>query len=486
MTLGWLVAPRDDSFLVQFQVAFLPLVFFFKTERKTTKVQSTSIGEEICLTKEHVCRVTSPLRIEILRLGRRKSILFFSWSEDSFFGIWWPITQTWSQVPITKREDQRFSHPSICKGLGLLLELIWRDRKFNATCNLLRGTDSKPQAMIDPRIITAVVLEQVSNSICCRSQTSSKRTTYNVVVIVLWFLLWSAIGPMVLVFLGYYALASPPMHLVYDVAPPAGPSSIYVPGKVEGVWWFFSKILVISCLTKLWAHRWWIFWILVPPGLSSVTWKPQRIRLLLLLIRLFRWGNGRTILVMRRRFRINAQLRFLCVCLGALAVLMNLTLDETVEVAFSAQEMWLSGNISRFQLVDHFFETMLTDNGDVSSTWSDLDSILPNMKILVTSQRDGHQVRQPQNRTDLKDLLIKTTWVWVVLWFWSDCFAFLDGRPSTHQSAFSMLSCAFVAHTWQDGGSWRKTMIYTWTVGFQDYYIRPANIVLTYHWFGKL
>lgn len=33
-------------------------------------------------------------------------------------------------------------------------------------------------------------------------------------------------------FLGlYYALASPPMHLIYDVSPPAGPSSIYVPGE---------------------------------------------------------------------------------------------------------------------------------------------------------------------------------------------------------------------------------------------------------------
>ena len=91
--------------------------------------------------------------------------------------------------------------------------------------------------------------------------------------------------------------------------------------------------------------------------------------------------------------------------------MMNLTLDETVDAAFSAQNMWLSGNISRFELVDHFFETMLTINGDGTSTMTDLDSILPNMKILVTSQRDGHQVRQPQNRTDLKDLLIKTTWV---------------------------------------------------------------------------
>lgn len=124
-------------------------------------------------------------------------------------------------------------------------------------------------------------------------------------------------------------------------------------------------------------------------------------------------------------------LEFLPPSTGAVAVLMNLTLDETVDAAFTAQEMWRAGNISRFELVDHFFETMLTVNGDESSRLRDLDSILPNIKILVTSQRDGHQVRQPQNRTDLKDLLIKTTWVWVVLVLeWLCCLFCPSTQPS--------------------------------------------------------
>ncbi len=88
---------------------------------------------------------------------------------------------------------------------------------------------------------------------------------------------------------------------------------------------------------------------------------------------------------------------------------MNLTLDETADAAFHAQAMWHEGNISRFELVNHFFETLLPH--DESSDLDELDRILPNLKILVTTQRDGHQVRQPQNRTELKDLLIKTTWV---------------------------------------------------------------------------
>ena len=31
----------------------------------------------------------------------------------------------------------------------------------------------------------------------------------------------------------YFVIASPPMHWFYDVSPPAGPNTVYVPGKQE-------------------------------------------------------------------------------------------------------------------------------------------------------------------------------------------------------------------------------------------------------------
>jgi hypothetical protein len=36
----------------------------------------------------------------------------------------------------------------------------------------------------------------------------------------------------VLFFALYYAVASPPMHWFYEVSPPAGPATVYIPGKV--------------------------------------------------------------------------------------------------------------------------------------------------------------------------------------------------------------------------------------------------------------
>ena len=40
-----------------------------------------------------------------------------------------------------------------------------------------------------------------------------------------------------------YAVSYPPMHLIYDVGPPAGPSSVYVPGKV-------TELLYVQCNAK--------------------------------------------------------------------------------------------------------------------------------------------------------------------------------------------------------------------------------------------
>ena len=85
--------------------------------------------------------------------------------------------------------------------------------------------------------------------------------------------------------------------------------------------------------------------------------------------------------------------------------LMNLTLDETADAAFQSQSMWRAGNISRFELVDHFFEQLVPLGED------EVQPVLPNLKILVTSQREGHQVGQAKDRAHLKDLLIKTTWM---------------------------------------------------------------------------
>lgn len=78
------------------------------------------------------------------------------------------------------------------------------------------------------RIIAALFIHQATGIL----ETPLVRKCYDLGRILLKLLLWAVIG--IISFFGlYYVLASPPMHLVYDVAPRAGPSTIYVPGKSD-------------------------------------------------------------------------------------------------------------------------------------------------------------------------------------------------------------------------------------------------------------
>lgn len=94
---------------------------------------------------------------------------------------------------------------------------------------------------------------------------------------------------------------------------------------------------------------------------------------------------------------------------AAVAALLNRTVDDTANAGFYTQSMWKSGNLSRFELVDTFFEKLLPHHDESIS--NNLDRVLPKLKILVTTRRTGYRVVQPETRDQLKDLMLKTTWV---------------------------------------------------------------------------
>jgi hypothetical protein len=121
---------------------------------------------------------------------------------------------------------------------------------------------------------------------------------------------------------------------------------------------------------------------------------------------------------------------------------MNRTLDETANAAFHTQSLWLSGNLTRFELVDAFVEELLPLHDE--SVTSNLDRFLPRLNVLVTTGRDGYRVIQSNSRAELKDVLLKTTWVYVVLTDCNECGYMLDGytvfsRPCPLHVAVPML-----------------------------------------------
>jgi hypothetical protein len=85
---------------------------------------------------------------------------------------------------------------------------------------------------------------------------------------------------------------------------------------------------------------------------------------------------------------------------------MNRSLEETMDAAFSAQDTWRAGNISRFEVAGHFFDDLVPLESEEA-----IHHFLPNLKILVTTTKNGFEAKEPKNIFELRDLIIKTTWV---------------------------------------------------------------------------
>ena len=85
---------------------------------------------------------------------------------------------------------------------------------------------------------------------------------------------------------------------------------------------------------------------------------------------------------------------------------MNTPVDEVINSGVAVQDAWNSGSLNRFELVDNFFDEIVPKNSTVS-----LEDFLPRLKILVTTLGEGVRITQATNREELKDLIVKTTWV---------------------------------------------------------------------------
>jgi len=186
-------------------------------------------------------------------------------------------------------------------------------------------------------------------------QSSSSREKIVINVEIFWGLtrwcLGTALGLVVL----YYALSCPPMHLFYDIAPPAGTSTIYVPGGGFSGFWFHLGFL--QSIDDVQDYNYYCF------------------------------SSG---------------------CFSVLAVLLNRTLMKLVEAAEVSQSLWKSGELSSYYLVDHFFDSIVPPEKDFAL---EHEGILSTIHILVTTKKEGLQIQQPRNRSELKEYLVQTTWI---------------------------------------------------------------------------
>lgn len=80
-----------------------------------------------------------------------------------------------------------------------------------------------------------------------------------------------------------------------------------------------------------------------------------------------------------------------------------------MDAALLSQERWMNHNISRFDLVQDFFDSLVMDEDTAQD--KNFQKLLPKLKVLVTTKNNGLEILEASNRQELLDLMIKTTWV---------------------------------------------------------------------------
>ena len=165
---------------------------------------------------------------------------------------------------------------------------------------------------------------------------------------------------------------------------------------------------------------------------------------------------------------------------------MNKSLEDVSDVAFAVQDSWTSGNRSRFELVDHFFDTLVPIEFDQDVQM--LERSLPRIKVLVTTMSGGYQIVEPKNRQELKDSMIKTTWVPYITGFGlspseddeNTNDIYLDGgfsrllHPECETNLYLPLIWETLVHTFSPSLS-RDQVRKLWHAGYHFDYPLPGN-----------
>eukprot|EP00540_Astrosyne_radiata_P024027 CAMPEP_0116843912 /NCGR_PEP_ID=MMETSP0418-20121206/12369_1 /TAXON_ID=1158023 /ORGANISM="Astrosyne radiata, Strain 13vi08-1A" /LENGTH=181 /DNA_ID=CAMNT_0004474753 /DNA_START=107 /DNA_END=652 /DNA_ORIENTATION=+ len=146
-------------------------------------------------------------------------------------------------------------------------------------------------------------------------------------------------------------IASPPLHLLYEKAAPAGPSSVCIQGAGFPGFWFQLGFLQGN------------------PGLRDHDF--------------YCYSSG---------------------CLSLLMAFMNSTLEESFDFAASLQRSWLNGNISRFELVENFVDGLIRDDDSHAD-------FIGRTNILVTTLGEGVTTEKPKTVEELREVLIRTTFM---------------------------------------------------------------------------
>jgi hypothetical protein len=99
-------------------------------------------------------------------------------------------------------------------------------------------------------------------------------------------------------------------------------------------------------------------------------------------------------------------------CMGVVATLQNMSMVDIHEEAVRIQNQWKAGEISRYEVVEHFVSWLLLPSADDSATTRNM---LSSLKIITSAPGQSWAVqpvvRSPSSIRELREMLIQTTWI---------------------------------------------------------------------------
>ncbi|CAB9509787.1 expressed unknown protein [Seminavis robusta] len=106
-------------------------------------------------------------------------------------------------------------------------------------------------------------------------------------------------------------------------------------------------------------------------------------------------------------------------CLATVAALSNITVFDVHDTAFAIQDLWKSGEISQFQVVEEFVDYLIAKGSEEGTLNAEslakihviTSKVSPSKDSWLAAPKLDTIVRTPQNLEELKETLLQTTWI---------------------------------------------------------------------------
>merc|ERR1711862_895961 len=99
-------------------------------------------------------------------------------------------------------------------------------------------------------------------------------------------------------------------------------------------------------------------------------------------------------------------------CLGVLSILTNSSVNDVMDHAFHAQNLWSNNEISPYDLVSIFIDRLLESMEKNYQDEGSMNELVFNrMNIITTTLGIGTNIRKANNKEELRELMLQTTWI---------------------------------------------------------------------------